>query len=164
MKKILKLDCFIAKVWTSMHIKCISPQYLRIHFLSCAKTKICDVLKATPNAADKGKFYTICRTPEISERNFCDGLEMKFAPPLGGMQQVGATETVAKSAIFCFYFRLVVRSSQIQVSILSSLTSTRSLNLRQRSVMIWIFHHSSYTQHFINHGQLVNHTALIRFD
>jgi len=23
--------------------------------------------------------------PEISERNFCDGLEMKFAPPLGGI-------------------------------------------------------------------------------
>jgi len=29
------------------------------------------------DAADKGKLYSICYTPKI-ERNFCDGLEMRF--------------------------------------------------------------------------------------
>jgi len=27
--------------------------------------------------------------PELSERNFCDGLEIKFTSPLGEIQQVG---------------------------------------------------------------------------
>jgi len=89
-----------------MHIKCISPQYSHKLY----KTKICDVLNATANAADKGKFYTSCSTPEISEMNFCDGLEMKFAPPLGGVQQVGAAQPVAKSVISCLYLRLVITS------------------------------------------------------
>jgi len=35
--------------------------------------------------------------PEFTEKNFCDGLEMKFASPSDGIQQAGAPETAAKS-------------------------------------------------------------------
>jgi len=35
---------------------------------------------------------------------------MKFAPPLGGIQQVSEAETVAKSVISCFYLRLLITS------------------------------------------------------
>jgi len=31
--------------------------------------------------------YSICSTPELSERNICDCLKMKFPSPLGGIQQ-----------------------------------------------------------------------------
>jgi len=44
--------------------------------------------------------------PELSERNFCDGLEMKLAIPLVGILQDGAPETAGESATPCF-FRLV---------------------------------------------------------
>jgi len=56
--------------------------------------------------ADKGKLCTICNTPDISQRNFCDRFEMKFALPLCGMKQVGAAETAAESFISFFYLRL----------------------------------------------------------
>jgi len=50
------------------------------------KTKIYDDhFKATAVAADKGKIYSICSTPELSERNYCDGLEIKVISPLGGI-------------------------------------------------------------------------------
>jgi len=68
--------------------------------------------------------------PELSERNFKDGLEMTFASPLGGMQQAGAPETAAKSVSPCFYFRLVITIAYIQVCFMLSTTSTRNLNLR----------------------------------
>jgi len=42
--------------------------------------------------------------PALSERNFCDGLEMKFTSPLDGIQQAGAPETAAKSVTPCFTF------------------------------------------------------------
>jgi len=42
--------------------------------------------------------------PELSERDFCDDLEMNFTSPLGGMQQAGAPEAVSKSVIPCFTF------------------------------------------------------------
>jgi len=35
-------------------------------------------VKAATNAGDKGKLYRICSMPEISDRKFCDSLEMKF--------------------------------------------------------------------------------------
>jgi len=40
---------------------------------------------ATADAGDKGKLCMICSTLQISERKFCDGLEMKFTSPLGGL-------------------------------------------------------------------------------
>jgi len=53
----------------------------------------------------------ICSTPAgLAERNSCDGLEMKFASPLGGIQQAGAPEIAAKSITPCFYVRLVITS------------------------------------------------------
>jgi len=53
--------------------------------------------------------------PEFSAKNFCDGLEMKFASPSAGIQQTGAPETAAKP--LSFYFRLVITSAYIQVCI-----------------------------------------------
>jgi len=41
--------------------------------------------KAAGNAAVKGKIYSICSMPELSEKNFFNGLEMKFTSPLGGI-------------------------------------------------------------------------------
>jgi len=71
--------------------------------------------KATADSADKGKMHSICSTPELSKRNFCDGLEIKFTSPLGQIQQAGASETVEKRVIPCFtlvndYKRLDTRS------------------------------------------------------
>ena len=60
--------------------------------------------KSEANAADKGKLYGTCSTPELSERNFCDRVEMKFTSPLGGIHQAGASETAAKSVTPCFTF------------------------------------------------------------
>jgi len=48
------------------------------------KTLRCS-FKATADGAVQGKIYSICSMPELSERNFCDGLEMKFTSPLGGI-------------------------------------------------------------------------------
>jgi len=33
---------------------------------------------------------------------FCDGLEMKFISPLGGIQQIGTSETAAKTLHLVF--------------------------------------------------------------
>jgi len=41
---------------------------------------------------------------ELSERNFCDDLEMKFTSPSGEIQQAGAPETAAKSDAPYFTF------------------------------------------------------------
>jgi len=60
--------------------------------------------KVAADAADKVKLYSICSTPELSERNLCDGLETKFTSPLGWMQQAGASETAAKSVTPSFTF------------------------------------------------------------
>jgi len=54
-------------------------------------------------AADKGKVYSFCSTAEISDINFCDGLEIKFTSPLCRIQYTGVPETVAKSGAPCFY-------------------------------------------------------------
>ena len=67
--------------------------------------------KATADAADKAKLYSICSTPELSERNFFDGLETKFTLPMGGIQQAGAPETAAKSVTLCFHFCLMNTSA-----------------------------------------------------
>jgi len=56
------------------------------------------------DAAIKGKIYSIFRMPELSEMNFCDGLEMKFTSPLGGIQQAGVPATAVKSVIPRFTF------------------------------------------------------------
>jgi len=51
--------------------------------------------------------------PELSETNFCDGLEIKFTSPMGVIQQGGASETAVKSVRPTpgFYFRLVITSA-----------------------------------------------------
>jgi len=41
---------------------------------------------------------------ELLERNFCDGLEMKFTSPLRGIQQLADLETAAESITPRFTF------------------------------------------------------------
>ena len=60
-------------------------------------------IKATADAADNGKTYT----PKLSERKFCDGLEIKFTSPLGEIQQAGAR---CEKRYSLFYLRLVITS------------------------------------------------------
>jgi len=43
--------------------------------LKLSKKNLCS-FKTTDDTADKGKLYSICSTPELSERNFCDALEI----------------------------------------------------------------------------------------
>ena len=57
----------------------------------------------------------ICSTPELSENNFCDDVEMKLTSLLGGIQHEGAPEIATKSGTPCFYLRLVIISGYIQV-------------------------------------------------
>jgi len=57
--------------------------------------------KATAVAAVKGKIYSICSMPDLSERTFGNGLEMMITSPLGVIQQA---ETAAKSVTPCFTF------------------------------------------------------------
>jgi len=59
---------------------------------------------ANSGAADKDKIYSICSTPKLSKRKFCDGLEIKFTSPLGEIQQAGAPETIEKSVTPRFTF------------------------------------------------------------
>jgi len=58
--------------------------------------------KATADVAVKIKICSICRMPELSDKNFRDGLEMKVSSPLGGIQQADGPETAAKSVAPCF--------------------------------------------------------------
>ena len=61
-------------------------------------------MKATADAALKGKIYSVCSMPDLSERNVGDGDEIKSTSPLGGIQQAGGPETTAKSVTPCFAF------------------------------------------------------------
>jgi len=70
-----KIDSF-----NSRHTKHISLPYSHIYIVLKVyknKNQWCS-FKATADAADKGKFSSIRRTPEVSDKSFCDGLEMKF--------------------------------------------------------------------------------------
>jgi len=81
---------YITAIFTHLVLKLYKNKNLRWSF------------KAAADAADKRELYSICCTPEISARNFCDGLELKFASPLGWIQQADASETAAKSVTPCF--------------------------------------------------------------
>jgi len=43
--------------------------------------------RGTAHAADMCKLNSICSMTELSERNFCDDLEIKFTSTLAGIQQ-----------------------------------------------------------------------------
>jgi len=58
--------------------------------------------------------------PELSERNFCDGLERKFTSPVGGMQQAGASET-SLLLVFTFFWWLQALRYKFKVYISWSL-------------------------------------------
>jgi len=51
--------------------------------------------------------HSICSTPELSKRNFCDGLEIKFTSPLGQIQQDGASETPEKSVLVLLWLVII---------------------------------------------------------
>jgi len=53
--------------------------------------------KATADAAVKGKIYSIFSMSEFSAKNFCDGLEMKFASPSDGIQQLVRQKQLRKA-------------------------------------------------------------------
>jgi len=57
--------------------------------------------KVTADATDKSN-YCICSTVGLTERNFCDGIEMKFTSPMGGILQASVSETAARSVTPCF--------------------------------------------------------------
>jgi len=86
---------------------------------------------------------------------------MKFIPPLGRIQQVGAPETAAKSVALCFTFgyglqglrhKFVCHNRQHPHGTTSAKGQPR-----------YEFLNAVYTT-LINHEQSANHTALIRFD
>jgi len=87
---------------------------------------------------------------------------MNFTSPLGGIQQAGAPETGAKRVTPCFYLGLVTASTQIQVCIPLSPTSTPLPQVKVSHDMNSPAF-TPYTQPLTNHGQLVNHSALIKF-
>jgi len=58
----------------------------------------------------KTRISYICSTTELSERHFCDVLEMKFTPPLGGAQRAGVPETAAKWVTHYLHLRLAITS------------------------------------------------------
>ena len=45
--------------------------------------------------------YTVFVARQIYRRGICDGLEIQFTSPLGGIQEPGAPETSAKSVALC---------------------------------------------------------------
>jgi len=94
-KKTLKLDCFIASVWDSRYVKRISPLYSK----TVRKQKSTMIISGCCWCCRQrySKLYSICSTPKLSERNFRDGLEMKYTSRLGWIQQPVASSTVAKA-------------------------------------------------------------------
>jgi len=68
------------------------------------------------------KLYSICSTPEMSERNFCDGLKIKFTSPLGGIQQAGAPKTAVKS-VRLLVFIVVVDFKRLQFDLCFIITN-----------------------------------------
>jgi len=83
---------YVAAIFTHIVLKLYKNKYLRFSFKSYT--------------ADNRSY--ICSTPELPEKNFCDGLEMKRASPSGGLQQAGAPETAALSVTPCFFLRLLL--------------------------------------------------------
>jgi len=83
--------------------------------------------QATADAAVKDKICSIFNMPEFSAKNFCDGLEMKFASPSDGIQQAGAPETAAKSVRLILVLLSVSDYKRVDKSLYFIITtSTRS--------------------------------------
>jgi len=114
-KKILKLDCFLARVWASRHKNVYHRHINAFSFKTVQNKNARFSFKATVDAADKDTFYSICSTPKTSTRKFCDGLEMKFTSSWGGIQQAGTPETGAKSVTPCFHIRQVITSAWYKI-------------------------------------------------
>ena len=93
--KTLKLDCFLTKVRASRHIKCILPHIHKFIFETVQKQHVLYSFKAMADTTDKDKLYLL--HARVKGEDFCDVLEMKLTSPLGGIQQVGASETTAKT-------------------------------------------------------------------
>jgi len=48
--------------------------------------------------------YTLFVVRQSYQRNFCDGLEMKFRSPLGGIQQLVHQKQLRKALLLVFTF------------------------------------------------------------
>jgi len=78
---------------------------------------------------------------------------MKFASPMGGIQQAGAPETAAKSVISCLYFRLVITSVESSLHFMITNFHTE-LKPQVKSAMAICHQHLRYTHRLNNnHGQ-----------
>jgi len=88
---------------------------------------------------------------------------MKFAPSLGGMQQAGVQKSL-RTRYFVF-FLAVSDYKRFDASLYFIITSVHT-ELKPQAKISNGMNSPAFTlsQRFINHGQLVNHTAFIRFD
>ena len=113
-KKDFETGPFLSQSWSfktcKTYITAISGIYCCFKIVQ-KQNSMMFISKATTDAADKHKFYSNCSTAEVSERNFCGGLEMKLTSSISGIEQARASDTAAKSVNPCFYFRLVITSA-----------------------------------------------------
>ena len=72
----------------------------------------------------KEKIYSIFSMPEFSAKNFCDGLEMKFASASDGIQLAGAPETAAKSVRLILVLLLVSDYKRVGKSLYFIITTS----------------------------------------
>ena len=94
-KKTLNLDFFLASVWASRHIKCISPPYSHILFWNY---KIHDIHLRLQLTLQTRTSY-ICSTPELSETNFCDGLSCDGLSSQGWLEALLPSHRCIRSEI-----------------------------------------------------------------
>ena len=84
----------------SLSFKAYKTYITAICFLKLYKNKtIRCSFEATSDAADKDKICSICSTPELPERKFCDGLEIKFTSPLGEIQKAMVHQRQLRKAL-----------------------------------------------------------------
>jgi len=140
----------------------ISPPYSRIYLQNCTKAKICDVrLKLRLMLQSRAK-YTVLVACQLDQRGI---LRWSWNEVYITIRWDAASWCARNSCEKCyslFCFRLLITSAYIQVCISLSPTFTRSLNIEVSHGMNFPAF-TLYTQCLINHGQWVNHTALIRF-
>jgi len=117
----------------SLSFKAYKTYITAILFLKLYKNKnIRFTFKARVDAADKGKMQSMCSIPELSKRNFCDGLEIKFTSPQGQIQQAGASEAAEKSVIPCF--TLVIDYKRLDTRLYFIITSSHTKHKPQENV------------------------------
>ena len=118
--------------------------------------------KAAADAAVKGRIYSIYSMPELSEEFLwwswnegCITNRWDTASWCG--------RSSWKEHFSLFYFRLVITSAYTNLYFIITNIHTE-LKPQVKASHGMNFQCLDYTQCLINHGQLVNHTVLIKFD